>query len=103
MTLALLRGGYTMFDATELRNNSGHQFQTWDALFRPVQVHYNSFSHLFQVNIPDPVADLGSSSIVVSGYGENSTLAPPAFPLRKHHCIWRWALRIGMHDATTHA
>jgi hypothetical protein len=68
-----------MFDARSVSNDSGHAFETWDQLFGPVQVHGDNFSQQFQLNISDATNDEFGGLIVVSGYANNSAIAPQPF------------------------
>lgn len=68
-----------MFDATSFTDDSGHAFESWDQLFEPVSVHGDNFSQQFQLNITDPNNCLETGNIVVSGYANNSVIAPQPF------------------------
>ncbi len=77
---ALINAGrYSLFDATSVNNDSGQAFGSWDQLFEPVCMHGGCFSQQFHLNIADPINNLETGNIVISGYANNSPIAPQPF------------------------
>ncbi|KAJ9612286.1 hypothetical protein H2200_003883 [Cladophialophora chaetospira] len=72
-------GKFSLFDATSINNDSGLAFESWDQFFGPVEVHGDKFTQLLHPNLTDPIEDLDTGSIVVSGYGNHSEVAPQPF------------------------
>ncbi|OQU99701.1 hypothetical protein CLAIMM_05296 [Cladophialophora immunda] len=72
-------GLFTLFDATSIDDDSGQPFQSWEQYFGPVQVHGDNFTHQYQLNLSNAAYDEGTGGIVVSGYANNSKVAPQPF------------------------
>jgi hypothetical protein len=73
------RGRYGYFDARSFVNNSGQVFETWEDYYGPVERNGDKFTNLFQLNIRNAEYDHSSGYITVSGYANNSEVAPQAF------------------------
>ncbi|OAL36003.1 hypothetical protein AYO20_04664 [Fonsecaea nubica] len=75
----VLAGIFSPFDATSVLNDSGQAFASWDEYFGPVQVHGDKFTQQSQMNFSNVDYDESSGGIVVSGYANNSHVAPQPF------------------------
>ncbi|KIW13034.1 hypothetical protein PV08_08221 [Exophiala spinifera] len=73
------RGRYGYFDARSFVNDSGQIFDSWDDFYGPVDRNGDKFTNLFQLYIRNADYDHSSGAITVSGYANNSEIAPQPF------------------------
>ncbi|EXJ72070.1 uncharacterized protein A1O5_04573 [Cladophialophora psammophila CBS 110553] len=71
--------GYQSFDVSVLYNDGGVLFQSWEQPFGPVQVHGGNFTNQYQLDLSNADYDEATGGIVVTGYANNSNVAPQPF------------------------
>lgn len=73
-------GGTTVFAAETYLNDSLQMFASFDAYYGPVQIPgHGQFTNLVRYNLSNPDYDEATSGIVISGYANESNLAPQPF------------------------
>lgn len=72
-------GGDGDFDVTDLDDAAGKPYESFEDFWHPFEVHNDSFTPLAAYNLSNVVASEITDGLVVSGYGNNTQLAPQPF------------------------
>lgn len=79
--VALLQANnyYMQYSAEAYATSSGQLFESWPQLYGPVDTGTDNFTNLIRWNLNDTNFNLAIGNIVVSGFGNNTDVAPSPF------------------------
>jgi len=70
---------YSQFSAEAFADDSGSLFKSWPALYGPVKTAKENYTNLIRWDLNDTDFNLASGNIVISGYGNNTSIAASPF------------------------
>lgn len=70
---------YAQYSARAYANSSGQLFESWPELYGPVRASPDNFTNLIRLNLNDTNTNLAIGGFVVSGFANNSRVAPSPF------------------------